>query len=67
MDFDWSNAKEIWAKAKPMNCEEMLVEQVKRTTDVSPDTTVWVYRNAIKGEPPPLIDCTTLSPWLHGP
>ena len=28
MDFDWSNAKKVWAAAKPMNCEEMLVEQV---------------------------------------
>jgi hypothetical protein len=50
VDFDWSNAKVEWAKAKPMDCEERLVEQVKLTTDASPDTTVWVYRNAIKGE-----------------
>ena len=28
VDFDWSNAKTVWAAAKPMNCEEMLVEQV---------------------------------------
>ena len=33
---------------QPMNCEEMLVEQVQRTTEASPGTTVWVYRNAIK-------------------
>jgi len=51
VDFDWSNAKTLWAKAKPMNCEEMLVEQVKQTTAASPDTTVWVYRNAIKALP----------------
>jgi hypothetical protein len=25
-----------------MNCEEMLVEQVAKTTAASPDTTVWV-------------------------
>ena len=48
VDFDWSNAKAIWAAAKPMNCEEMLVEQVKKTTTASPGTTVWVYRNGIK-------------------
>jgi len=51
VDFDWSNAKAVWAKAKPMNCEEMLVEQVKKTTEASPGTTVWVYRNAIKALP----------------
>eukprot|EP00037_Helgoeca_nana_P010376 m.91137 g.91137 ORF g.91137 m.91137 type:complete len:430 (-) comp20166_c0_seq1:237-1526(-) len=51
VDFDWSNAKVEWAKAKPMDCEERLVEQVKLTTDASPDTTVWVYRNAIKALP----------------
>ena len=41
VDFDWSNAKKVWAAAKPMNCEEMLVEQVKATTRASPGTTVW--------------------------
>ena len=51
IDFDWSNAKEMWAKAKPMDCEERLVEQVRRTTDASPGTTVWVYRNGIKALP----------------
>ncbi|CAE8730362.1 unnamed protein product [Polarella glacialis] len=51
VDFDWSNGKDIWAKAKPMNCEEMLVEQVKKTTSASPGTTVWVYRNGIKALP----------------
>ena len=34
-----------------MNCEEMLVEQVKQTTAASPGTTVWVYRNGIKALP----------------
>ena len=51
VDFDWSNAKSVWAKAKPMNCEEMLVEQVEKTTAASPDTTVWVYRNGMKALP----------------
>ena len=41
----------MWAAAKPMNCEEMLVEQVKKTTEASPGTTVWVYRNGIKALP----------------
>ena len=30
IDFDWSNAKQIWANANPMNTEELLVEQAKR-------------------------------------
>ena len=51
VDFDWSNAKDVWAKSKPMDCEEMLVEQVRKTTVASPDTTVWVYRNGIKALP----------------
>ena len=51
VDVDWSNAKGVWAKAKPMNCEEMLVDQVRLITAASPDTTVWVYRNSIKALP----------------
>ena len=51
VDFDWSNAKDMWAKAKPMDCEERLVEQVRLTTSASPGTTVWVYRNGIKALP----------------
>ena len=34
-----------------MDCEERLVEQVRRTTAASPGTTVWVYRNGIKALP----------------
>ena len=41
----------MWAKSKPMNCEEMLVEQVKKTTAASPNTQVWVYRNGMKALP----------------
>eukprot|EP01043_Picozoa_sp_COSAG02_P064226 COSAG02_NODE_9324_length_2255_cov_13.116883_2_plen_336_part_00 len=51
VDFDWSNAKGAWARAKPMNCEERLVEQVELTRSASPDTTVWIYRNGIKALP----------------
>jgi len=42
-----SNAKEILAKAKPMNDEELLLQQVQETTAASPDTTVWVYRCSV--------------------
>ena len=34
-----------------MNCEEMLVDQVKLTKEASPGTSVWVYRNSVKALP----------------
>ena len=48
---DWSNAKALWAKAKPMNCDEMMLEQVERSTAASPGSTYWVYRNGVKALP----------------
>jgi len=51
IDFDWSNAKSLWAAAKPMNCAELLLQQVDTTTKASPGTTVYVYRNSIKALP----------------
>ena len=56
IDIDWSNWKgrgnaSGWAKNSPMNCEELMVEQVAMTTSASPGTTVWVYRNFIKALP----------------
>lgn len=50
-DFDWSNSKQIWAKNKPMNDEEMLFQQVQMTTAASPGTTVWVYRCSVYAYP----------------
>jgi hypothetical protein len=49
-----SNAKgtgssDGWAKHKPMDCEEMLVEQVSQSAAVSPGTRYFIYRNFIKG------------------
>jgi len=46
-----SNAKQIWAKGQPMNCEELLVVQAQMTAAASPGTTVWAYRNSIKALP----------------
>ena len=40
VDFDWSNAKRLWANTKPMDCEERLVEQPKMIKDINPDTKV---------------------------
>jgi hypothetical protein len=43
-DYDWSNAKQIWANQKPMNCEELLVEQAAMTKAYNNETRVFVYR-----------------------
>ena len=56
VDFDWSNwkgtgAADGWAKHKPMDCEELMVEQVKQTVAASPGTKAFVYRNMIKALP----------------
>ena len=29
VSYDWSNAKNVWAQAHPMNCEEMLNTQAE--------------------------------------
>ena len=46
--FDWSNALAAWSAAKPMNTEELLVEQVRASAAVNPGQTFFVYRNGIK-------------------
>jgi hypothetical protein len=45
---DWSNAKQLWANAKPMDCEERLITQAAMVKAVNPDTKVFVYRNLVK-------------------
>jgi len=51
VDFDWSNAKAIWAKSKPMNDEELLFKQVQMTTAATKNATVWVYRCIVYAYP----------------
>ena len=52
VDFDWSNAKQLWANSKPMDCQERLVEQAARVKEVSKNQTkVFVYRNLVKALP----------------
>ena len=51
ISFDWSNAKEHWAKAKPMTCAELMIAQANLTKSSSPSTRVFVYRNSIKALP----------------
>jgi len=51
VDVDWSNAKREWANAKPMDCEERLVQQARLIKAENPHTRVWVYRNLVKATP----------------
>jgi hypothetical protein len=51
VELDWSNAKAMWAAAKPMDCEELLIQQAAATAAATPGSRVWVYRNSIKALP----------------
>ena len=51
ISYDWSNAKEQWAAAKPMDCEERLLQQAQMTKSLSPKSKVFVYRNVVKALP----------------
>ena len=48
VDVDWSNAKDEWSRASPMDCQERLVEQAAQLKAAHPDSKVWVYRNIVK-------------------
>lgn len=50
VSYDWSNAKALWAAAKPMNCEELLLQQAT-TTKSAGAKHVFVYRNIVKALP----------------
>lgn len=61
VSYDWSNMKQLWAQAKPMDCEERLVEQARATKAAmrqrnnnshhSLNKHVFVYRNLVKALP----------------
>ena len=47
--YDWSNAKELWANAQPMDADHMLTEQAELVLAADPgiegeQPRVWVYR-----------------------
>jgi hypothetical protein len=46
VSYDWSNAKAQWAAAKPMDCEERLLQQAAMTKALNPDAHVFVYVRA---------------------
>jgi len=53
VDFDWSNAKQIYVNNPngPMNCDELLVEQVNMVKQYNPTTKVFKYFNFVKALP----------------
>eukprot|EP01083_Nonionella_stella_P208074 755365_1 len=51
VDFDWSNAKMLWANTSPMDCQERLLTQARVIKAINPDTKVFVYRNLAKALP----------------
>jgi len=51
IDFDWSNAKQFWAAGKPMDCSELLLQQITMTHNAYPVVKLFVYRNSIKALP----------------
>ena len=47
VDYDWSNAKQLWANTKPMDAQERLVTQADSVlAKTGNKTQIWVYRNA---------------------
>ena len=51
VDFDWSNAKQLWANTKPMDCQERLVTQAQMVKAKNPRVRTFVYRNIVKALP----------------
>lgn len=51
ISYDWSNGKALWAAAKPMNDEEMLVQQAINTAAEKTPTKVFTYFNLVKALP----------------
>ena len=50
-DLDWSNERAQWSSAQPMDDEERLVEQCRRTKAAFPQSKCWVYKNLVKALP----------------
>ena len=51
VDFDWSNAKQLWANTKPMDCQERLITQARMVKAKNPRVRTFVYRNLVKALP----------------
>ena len=51
VDYDWSNAKMIWASHRPMDAGAMALQQAARNKAANPRAKVFVYRNLVKALP----------------
>ena len=49
--FDWSNMKKIWAAAKPMTTQELLLEQARLTKAQGGAGRIFTYFNLVKALP----------------
>ena len=47
-DFDWSNARAMWANQRPMDDGARLITQAAMVKAANPKTHVWIYRNLVK-------------------
>ena len=51
VDYDWSESKDLWSAAKPMDCEETMIAKVHELQRLNPSGKAWLYRNSIKALP----------------
>ena len=51
VDYDWSNAKMMWATHRPMDAGAMALEQAARNKAANPRAKIFVYRNLVKALP----------------
>eukprot|EP00051_Salpingoeca_urceolata_P001440 m.41044 g.41044 ORF g.41044 m.41044 type:complete len:513 (+) comp11424_c0_seq1:48-1586(+) len=51
IDYDWSNAKQVWVQESPMKCQTTMLEQAKQVKARNPKARVMVYRNIVKALP----------------
>ena len=60
VDYDWSNAKQLWAQGHPMDCEERLVEQAKRRKAAACPTACPFPRGCLRKS-----DCPHAKVWVY--
>ena len=69
LDYDWSNALDLWSNSTPMDTEERMLVQAAMTKQAAPDTRVWIYRNSAYAYPwftdvRFILDDEDYSPWF---
>ena len=51
VDIDWSNDRDGWTNAKPMDDQERMLTQAKILKKANSNAYIWVYRNLAKALP----------------